>query len=53
MKGLNRSAELDLISHASGGDFAAAEGAVKYLQSRFGDNIRVIIPQIVKNAETM
>lgn len=44
---------LDLILHTPGGDIAATESLVDYLYSIFGENIRVIVPQISMSAGTM
>ncbi len=51
--GMNRNLGLDLILHTPGGDLAATESMVDYLQSLFGSNIRAIIPQISMSAGTM
>ena len=53
MKGLDCSKGLDLILHTPGGNPTATEGIVKYLHSKFGTNIRVIIPQMAMSAGTM
>jgi ATP-dependent protease ClpP protease subunit len=50
---LDRSKGLDLILHTPGGDLAATESIVEYLQSMFGNDIRAIIPQIAMSAGTM
>lgn len=50
---LDRSKGLDLFLHTPGGDTAATESIVDYLRSMFGDNIRVIIPQLALSAGTM
>lgn len=44
---------LDLILHTPGGNPTATEGIVKYLHSKFGNNIRVIVPQMAMSAGTM
>ena len=44
---------LDLILHTPGGDIAATESLVDYLYSMFGQDIRVIVPQISMSAGTM
>jgi ATP-dependent protease ClpP protease subunit len=44
---------LDLILHTPGGDAAATESIVNYLRSKFGTNIRAIVPQIAMSAGTM
>lgn len=44
---------LDLILHTPGGNPTATEGIVKYLHSKFGNDIRVIVPQMAMSAGTM
>lgn len=44
---------LDLILHTLGGATAATEQIIKYLYAIFGDNIRVIIPQMAMSAGSM
>jgi len=51
--GLERNKGLDLILHTPGGNIAATESIVNYLHKMFGDNIRVIIPQLAMSAGTM
>lgn len=51
--GMNRRKGLDIVLHTPGGDIAATEGIVSYLQSLFGNNIRAIVPQISMSAGTM
>lgn len=51
--GLDKSLGLDLILHTPGGDVAATESIVFYLREMFGDNIRVVVPQIAMSAGTM
>ena len=53
IKGLDVNKGLDLILHTPGGNPTATEGIVKYLHSRFGDDIRVIVPQMAMSAGTM
>ena len=53
LKGLDCTKGLDLILHTPGGNPTAAEGIVKYLHNKFGDNIRVIVPQMAMSAGTM
>ena len=53
MKGLDCSKGLDLILHTPGGYPTAAEGIVNYLHSKFGNEIRVIVPQMAMSAGTM
>ncbi len=50
---LDKTKGLDLILHTPGGDIAATEALVHYLQSIFGKNIRAIIPQLSMSAGTM
>lgn len=50
---LDRTKGLDLILHTPGGDVAATESIVDYLRKMFGDDIRVIVPQIAMSAGTM
>jgi ClpP class serine protease len=44
---------LDLILHTPGGGIAATESIIDYLHRKFGDNIRIIVPQIAMSAGTM
>ncbi len=53
LKGLDVSKGLDLILHTPGGNPTATEGIVKYLHSKFGNDIRVIVPQMAMSAGTM
>lgn len=53
IKGLDVAQGLDLILHTPGGNPTATEGIVKYLHSKFGNNIRVIVPQMAMSAGTM
>lgn len=53
VKGLDCSKGLDLILHTPGGSPMAAEAIVKYLRSKFGKDIRVIVPQLAMSAGTM
>jgi ATP-dependent protease ClpP protease subunit len=50
---LDRTKGLDLILHTPGGDLAATESIVDYLNQMFGKDIRAIIPQISMSAGTM
>ena len=50
---LDPSQGLDLILHTPGGDTAATESLVKYIKSIFGNNFRVIVPQLAMSAGTM
>lgn len=53
LKGLDCSKGLDLILHTPGGDPTATEGIVKFLQAKFNNDIRVIVPQLAMSAGTM
>ncbi len=53
IKGLDASKGLDLILHTPGGNPTATEGIVKYLHSKFEDDIHVIVPQMAMSAGTM
>lgn len=51
--GLDFSKGLDLILHTPGGDVAATESIIDYIRSKFGQDIRVIVPQISMSGGTM
>ena len=53
MKGLNREKGLDLILHTPGGMISATESIVNYIKSMFGNDFRVIVPQMAMSAGTM
>lgn len=53
IKGLDDTKGLDLILHTPGGSPTATEGIVKYLHSKFHNDIRVFIPQMAMSAGTM
>lgn len=53
IKGLDCSKGLDLILHTPGGSPTACEGIVNYLHSKFGDDIRALVPQMAMSAGTM
>lgn len=53
IKGMDCTKGLDLILHTPGGSPVAAEAIVRYLRSKFGKNIRVIVPQLAMSAGTM
>ena len=53
IRGLDRSKGLDLLLHTPGGDIAATESIVEYLQEMFKGDIRVIVPQLAMSAGTM
>ncbi len=50
---MDRSKGLDLLLHTPGGDIAATESIVDYLNQIFGNDVRAIIPQISMSAGTM
>lgn len=51
--GLEFDKGLDLVLHTPGGDVAATESIIDYLRSKFGRDIRVIVPQISMSGGTM
>jgi hypothetical protein len=51
--GLDFEKGLDLVLHTPGGDVAATESIIEYLRSKFGRDIRVIVPQISMSGGTM
>jgi len=53
MNGIDCSKGLDLVLHTPGGDPTAAESIVNYLKSKFGNDIRVIVPHLAMSAGTM
>ena len=53
INGMDCSKGLDLILHTPGGNPTATEGIVKYLHEKFGNDIRVIVPQMAMSAGTM
>lgn len=53
IKGLDCTKGLDLILHTPGGNPTATEGIVKYLHSKFDNDIRGIVPQMAMSAGTM
>ena len=53
VKGLNPDKGLDLILHTPGGGITAAESIVNYIKSKFGNDFRVIVPQLAMSAGTM
>lgn len=53
INGLDTTKGLDLILHTPGGDIAATEAIVRYLRTKFNNDIRVIVPQIAMSAGTM
>lgn len=53
MQGMDCGKGLDLVLHTPGGQVTAVEAIVKYLRAKFGNNIRVIVPQLAMSAGTM
>lgn len=53
VQGMDCELGLDLVLHTPGGSVTAAESLVYYLKKKFGNNIRVIIPQMAMSAGTM
>lgn len=53
LKGLDCSKGLDLVLHTPGGNPTATEGIVKYLRTKFNNDIRIIVPQMAMSAGTM
>lgn len=50
---MDRSLGIDIILHTPGGSIAATESLVSYIKFLFGNNFRVIVPQIAMSAGTM
>lgn len=50
---IDREKGLDLILHTEGGDVAATESIVDYLDKMFGHNIEIFVPQIAMSAGTL
>lgn len=53
LQGMDANRGLDLILHCPGGDLAATESLIHYMRSKFGSNIRTVIPQISMSGGTM
>lgn len=53
LHGMDCTKGLDLVLHTPGGSPSAAEGIVNYLRSKFGKDIRVIVPHMAMSAGTM
>lgn len=53
INGLDVSKGLDILLHTPGGNIAALESIGYYLRSKFGDNIRAIIPMMSMSCGTM
>jgi len=50
---LDWSLGLDLFIHSPGGSVAATDSIIHYIRSKFGDNIRVFVPQLSMSGGTM
>ena len=53
VQGLDVSKGLDIILHTPGGDIAATESLVDYLNQKFHGNMRAIIPQLAMSGGTI
>lgn len=53
IEGMDCEGGLDLVLHTPGGAVTAAESLIYYLQKKFGNDIRAIIPQMAMSAGTM
>ena len=53
VKDMDCSKGLDLLLHTPGGSPTAAESIVNYLRSKFGIDIRIIVPHLSMSAGTM
>ena len=53
LKDIDTSKGLDLILHTPGGNPTAAESIVKYLRTKFNNDIRIIVPHMAMSAGTM
>lgn len=51
--GLDVSKGLDIILHTPGGDIAATESLIDYLNQKFNGNMRAIIPQLAMSSGTI
>lgn len=51
--GLDKKKGLDLILHSPGGNLAATEQIIYYLNSYFDNNIRAIVPQMAMSAASL
>jgi len=51
--GLDTEKGLDLILHTPGGDIGATESLIDYLRTKFGKNIRAIVPQLSMSGGTL
>lgn len=52
-KSLDPAKGLDLILHTPGGDIAATESLIEYFRSKFGSDIRAIVPQLAMSGGTL
>lgn len=53
LHGLDKNKGLDLILHSPGGNLAATEQIIYYLNSYFDNNIRAIVPQMAMSAASL
>lgn len=53
LHGIDASKGLDLVLHCPGGDLAATESLIHYVRSKFGSDIRTIVPQISMSGGTL
>lgn len=51
--GVDRTKGLDLILHTPGGDVAATESLIDYVQSLYDGNVRAIVPQLAMSGGTL
>ena len=53
LRGLDVSKGLDIILHTPGGDIAATESLIDYLDQKFDGNMRAIVPQLAMSGGTI
>lgn len=53
VNGLDVKKGLDIILHTPGGDIAATESLIHYLDQKFDGNLRAIVPQLAMSGGTM
>ena len=53
INGLDPSKGLDIILHTPGGDIAATESLIDYLNEKFSGNMRAIVPQLAMSGGTV